>query len=94
MPSSLTSTSGSGSNPVTGSIGAEVSGVDLREVDETLQGELHRAWMNHKVLFFRDQELSHAQHVAYGRGFGELEIHPFVRHVEGHPEIIVLESEA
>jgi len=78
--------------PVTGSIGAEVSNVDLRELDDELVSELHDAWMRHKVLFFRDQQLDHAQHVAYGRAMGELEIHPFLPHVDGHPEIIVLES--
>ena len=44
------------------------------------------------MLFFRDQDLTHAQHVAYGRALGELEIHPFVKSVEDHPEIIVLHS--
>ncbi|MEM9562503.1 MAG: TauD/TfdA family dioxygenase [Actinomycetota bacterium] len=78
--------------PVTGSIGAEVSGVDLREVDDEVLSELRQAWLDHKVLFFRDQDLTNAQHVAYGRRFGELEIHPFVRAVPAHPEIIVLES--
>ena len=78
--------------PVTGSIGAEVGGVDLREIDEDLIAELHHAWMAHKVLFFRDQNLTQAQHVAYGRAFGELEVHPFAPSAEGHPEILVLHS--
>jgi taurine dioxygenase len=78
--------------PMTGTIGAEITGVDLREVDDETLSELERAWMDHKVLFFRDQRLTQAQHVAYGRRFGELEIHPFVDNVSDHPEIIVLES--
>ena len=78
--------------PLTGSIGAEIAGVDLRELDEEVITELRDAWMHHKVLFFRDQDVDHAQHVAYGRAFGDLEIHPFVRSIEEHPEIIVLES--
>jgi taurine dioxygenase len=80
--------------PVTGSIGAEVSNVDLREVDEEILAELNQAWLDHKVLFFRDQDLTQAQHVAYGRLFGELEVHPFTRNAADHPEIIVLESTA
>lgn len=80
--------------PATGAIGAEVSGVDLREVDDEVQAELLDAWMAHKVLFFRDQELTRAQHVEYGRRFGELEIHPFIGDETGFPEIIVLESTA
>lgn len=78
--------------PVTGSIGAEISGVDLRELDDELIAELQQAWLDHKVLFFRDQDLTHEQHLAYGRAFGELEIHPFSPHVEGHPEILYIES--
>ena len=78
--------------PVTGSIGAEVENVDLREIDDEIITELHDAWMDHKVLFFRNQELTHAQHVAYGKSFGELEIHPFSPQADGYPEILVLES--
>lgn len=78
--------------PLTGSIGAEVTNVDLRDLDDEAFAELNDAWLQHKVLFFRDQALTQAQHVAYGRRYGELEIHPFVRSVDAHPEIIVLES--
>ena len=80
--------------PLTGSIGAEIAGVDLRELDDELIVELQDAWMAHKVLFFRDQHLTQAEHLAYGRAFGELEIHPFVPSVPEHPEILVLESTA
>ena len=78
--------------PMTGSIGAEVGNVDLRDFDDEVLTEIQDAWMAHKVLFFRDQDLTQAQHVAYGRALGELEIHPFISNVEAHPEIIVLES--
>jgi taurine dioxygenase len=78
--------------PVTGSIGAEVIDIDLRQIDGEIVDELHDAWMAHKVLFFRDQELTHQQHVDYGRAFGELEVHPFIPAPDGHPEIVVLES--
>lgn len=78
--------------PLTGSIGAEISNVDLRDLDDELVAEIQHAWMDHKVLFFRDQQLDQGQHVAYGRALGELEIHPFVEQAPEHPEIIVLES--
>ncbi len=78
--------------PLTGSIGAEIRGVDLRDADDEVIAEIQDAWLQHKVLFFRNQNLTQAQHVAYGRRLGQLEIHPFVRSVEAHPEIIVLES--
>lgn len=79
--------------PITGSIGAEILGVDLREIDDQLIAEIHDAWMAHKVLFFRDQgELTREQHIEYGRALGELEVHPFIEDATGHPEILVLES--
>ena len=44
--------------PVTGSIGAEIANVDLREFDDEIIAELRQAWLDHKVLFFRDQDLT------------------------------------
>ena len=65
--------------PVSPTIGAELSGVDLRQpVDEELFEELHRALLEWKVLFFRDQDLTSGQHVAFSRLWGELEVHPFL----------------
>jgi taurine dioxygenase len=78
--------------PLTGAIGAEVSGVELRAADDETLTEIHDAWMAHKVLFFRDQELTQVEHVRYGQAFGPLEVHPFIADATGHPEIIVLES--
>lgn len=72
-------------------LGAEVSGVDLREpLDDATFAEVERALLAFKVLFFRDQDLSPAQHAAFGRRFGELEIHPFLPAPEGSPEVVLL----
>jgi taurine dioxygenase len=78
--------------PMTGTIGAEIANIDLRAFDNEIVTELRQAWLDHKVLFFRDQDLTHEQHLNYGRAFGELEVHPFVEHVDGFPEILVLDS--
>ncbi|NKB98500.1 MAG: taurine dioxygenase [Pseudomonadales bacterium] len=78
--------------PLTGGIGAEVTGVDLRGLSDELIADLKQAWLDYKVLFFREQDLSKAQHVAYGRALGELEIHPFTENDGEFPEIIVLHS--
>jgi taurine dioxygenase len=75
--------------PLSPVIGAEIGGVDLREpLDGATFREIHRAHLDWKVIFFRDQPLTHAQHKAFARRFGELEVHPFLPHVEGHPEVI------
>jgi alpha-ketoglutarate-dependent sulfate ester dioxygenase len=58
---------------VAGHIGTEVNGVDLSEpLDEATVADLRSALLTHKVLFFRNQRLTHAQHVALGQYFGEL----------------------
>ncbi|MEM7017118.1 MAG: TauD/TfdA family dioxygenase [Pseudomonadota bacterium] len=78
--------------PLTGTIGAEVSGVDLRDFNESIIEEIQHAWLAHKVLFFRDQALTMEEHIAYGRALGRLEIHPFTPNSPEHPEIIILNS--
>ena len=78
--------------PSTGGIGGEISGVDLRELSDELISDLKQAWLDYKVLFFRGQELTKKQHIAYGQALGTLEIHPFTPNDDEYPEIIVLHS--
>lgn len=77
--------------PVTGYFGAEVTGVTIGPLDDEVRGHLHDAWMDWKVLFFRDQDVSVEDHIAFGRSFGDPEIHPFLPN-DGHPEIVVLDT--
>lgn len=88
-----------GLKPLTGSTGAEVHGVNLAgPLDEATIDWISAALVEHKVLFFRDQDLDREAHIAFGRRFGELEVHPFAQHLsafntgESDPEIIVIES--
>jgi taurine dioxygenase len=75
--------------PVAGALGAEVAGVDLsRPLDDTTYTALRRAWLEHLVLFFRDQDLSPAQFLTFARRFGEPIEYPFVKGLPEHPEII------
>ena len=83
--------------PLAAALGAEVSGVDLRKpLDAGVIDEIRRAWLAHQVLFFRDQPLSVDEHKAFARRFGELHVHPVLQQLaaQGHPEIVVLESDA
>ena len=78
-----------GIHPVSGALGAEISGIDLsRDVDAQTLEQLRRAWLEHLVLFFRDQPLTPAQFLAFARRFGEIIEYPFVKGLEEHPEII------
>lgn len=80
--------------PLAGALGAEVRGLRLAELGEEDWRALRAVWLEHLVLFFPDQHLSHAEHIALGRRFGEIEIHPFIPKVSDEfPEIVVLDSD-
>jgi alpha-ketoglutarate-dependent taurine dioxygenase len=80
--------------PVSGTLGAEVTGVDLADLDDATWDAVRRVWLDHLVLFFPGQHLAPDAHVALGRRLGEPEIHPFIPKLDdAHPEIVVLDSE-
>lgn len=82
---------------IAGSIGAEISGVDLaRELPGETAAAIRRALLDHLVVFFREQELTPAQYLAFARRFGEPIEYPFVRGLDGFPMItpvVKLENE-
>lgn len=81
--------------PMTGCIGAEISGIDLAitpDKDETRA--LRDLLLRHRVIVFRDQDITAAQQVALARMFGDLEVHPVFKHHEDHDELVVLEGGA
>jgi taurine dioxygenase len=75
--------------PLTPTIGAEVADIDLTRTldDETVEG-LRSALRDWKVLFFREQDITTDQHLAFARRFGELEVHPFAPAKPGYPEVL------
>jgi taurine dioxygenase len=87
-PSALTSTPRV--EPLTCSIGAEVGNVNLGAAsrDPGLMTEIRSLLLQHKVLFFRDQNITRAEHVAFARYFGELEDHPVAGSDPDHPGLV------
>ena len=76
-------------------IGAEIGGVDLSgPLSRAQADEIHRALAENLVVFFRDQRLTPDQHVAFGRLFGDLHVHPAAPHVEGRPELMLIHADA
>ena len=73
--------------PIAGSLGAEILGVDLRDPQPDLIAAIRAAWLAHLVVFFRDQDLSADQFLALARAFGEPIEYPFVKGLEGYPQI-------
>ncbi|WP_068278714.1 TauD/TfdA dioxygenase family protein [Aldersonia kunmingensis] len=81
--------------PLAGYIGAEIRGVDLREAHEpSVVEEIQNALHAHKVIFFRDQEIGHAEQIAFARQFGKVTAaHPHEESPpEGFPEILPIDS--
>ncbi|MBU6536155.1 TauD/TfdA dioxygenase family protein [Streptomyces mayonensis] len=79
---------------VSGALGAEVRGIDLNDLTDAQFDRIHELMLEHLVLFFPDQEkLTPAGHVAFGRRFGEVEVHPFLPKLADHPEITVIEPD-
>lgn len=75
--------------PITGAIGAEIYGVDLAgELGADTVAALRRAWLQHCVIFFRAQPLPPAQFLIFAKRFGAIVEYPFIKGIEGFPEII------
>src|SRR5262245_39397061 len=74
---------------IAGALGAEVDGVDLtKPLSDALKAELRRGWLEHLVLFFRDQSLTPDQFMTFARAWGEPIEYPFVKGIDGFPQII------
>ena len=76
--------------PLTCAIGAEVTNVHLGVAarDPGLMAEIRSLLLQYKVLFFRDQDITRAEHVAFARHFGELEDHPVAGSDPDHPGLV------
>lgn len=75
--------------PMTPAIGAELRGLSLADaLDETVIAGIRDALLTHKVIFFRDQNLTQEQLTGFARRFGELEIHPATPKDQPFPEVL------
>ncbi|MBV1687525.1 TauD/TfdA family dioxygenase [Novosphingobium sp. G106] len=80
--------------PITPQIGAQIEGIDIGGPlsDEDI-AEIYQALLTYKVIFFRDQDISEEQHIAFALRFGELEIHPVTPADQPHREIFHLKTQ-
>ena len=80
--------------PLSGSLGAEIHGLDLaRPLDAGTFERVERAFLDHLVLFFRDQELTPVQQVAFAARFGPVGRYPLAEPIPEHPDIIAVVKE-
>jgi len=77
--------------PIADALGAEISGIDLAsDLPEETVAEIRRAWLEHLVVFFRDQVLGLDEFLGFARRIGNPVEYPFVKGVDGYPEIIAV----
>jgi taurine dioxygenase len=82
-----------GIRPLTSAIGAEVTGLDLRRplTDDDVAC-LRHAWLDHLVLFFREQDIDDDQQLAFALRFGPMDVSPLRTVYQDAPEIVVLDQ--
>ena len=75
--------------PMTPAIGAEILDIDLGAdtIGERIP-DIRAALLKYGVIFFRDQELTQEQHIAFARHFGDLEVHPATPKGQPNPEVL------
>src|SRR5690242_17439237 len=74
---------------VAGALGAEIRGVDLaRDLGDSVAARIREVFLEHQVIFFRNQELAPAQFLRFAQAMGEPVEYPFVKGLAGYPEII------
>lgn len=77
-----------------GALGAEVRGADLNTLTDEGFDFLKALLLKRQVLFITGQkDLTPEAHIAFGARFGEVELHPYLRRMEGYPQIVYIDSE-
>lgn len=81
-------------HPIAGALGAEVTGVDLTNLGNQAFSDVHKALLDHQMLYFDDQPIDDNQLEALTQRFGPFGITPFVEGMPNHPDIIEVRKDA
>jgi taurine dioxygenase len=79
--------------PIAGALGAEIGGVDLARLDDATFADIKAAWLEHLVIFFRNQRITPEQQIAFARRFGDIHHHPFMKGMDDYPDILEIIKE-
>jgi len=79
---------------LTPSLGAEITGIDLLQLDQGEFELIQQAWLEHKVVFIRDQTLDLLSLCQFSSRFGDLMRLPYIAPVENFPDVICVRKEA
>jgi alpha-ketoglutarate-dependent taurine dioxygenase len=81
--------------PLSGTIGAVIRGLDVRDLDDATVAAVRRVWLDRKVVFFPDQNLDPAEHLTFAERFGQpTEGHPVIPGLADHPEVFEIDYTA
>jgi taurine dioxygenase len=73
---------------LSGALGAEISGIDLKDTSDKNFNKINNLLLEHKVIFFRNQPINSKEQLALAEKFGPLETHAYVKGLDEHPEIV------
>jgi taurine dioxygenase len=80
--------------PISGALGAEIEGIDIaRDISQQAFAEIHQAFLEHSVLFFRNQNLPPERQIAFAKRFGPVMQDPFMKAPDGLPELMIVVKE-
>ena len=80
--------------PVTGALGAEIHGLEVNTLTDDGFELIHQTLLKHHVVFLPGQAgMTPEAHIALGERFGEVELHPYLPRLDGHPKIVIIDSE-
>ena len=78
--------------PLSGAIGAAITGVHLAKLTEAEFDLLHKAFLDHCMLAFPEQFLSIEEHMDFAARWGEFSVSPFVRYLDSYPSVLPLHN--
>ena len=73
---------------LSGALGAEISGIDLGDSSKDNYKKINNLLLEHKVIFFRDQNINEKEHISLAQNWGPLETHAYVKGLDKYPEIV------
>jgi alpha-ketoglutarate-dependent taurine dioxygenase len=80
--------------PLAAAMGAEIRGVDVAKITEAQFAEVQHALFRHKMIFFRDQHITHADHASFSLRFGPFAEDAYTQGVPGYREVQPIIREA
>ena len=78
---------------LSGALGAEITGINLRDTSENNIKIIKDLLWEHKVIFFREQDISHQEQIDFAKCFGPIEHHAYVKGLPDYPEILRIVKE-